>query len=434
MTRLFLRFYSGVILVLFIAWLIQVYVFRGTTETENIAVIEDVLGGGALSARDAILEAGEANFDQTIAEVRSRFAYPVNIVKRTDRPMPPHTTARVARGEAVLHAGKIDVALTGTGLLVELGPIPRLAGPSRGDVLLGLGSILLLAAGAIAILMRPIARHFRSVERAALAIADGNFSARIDGGKRSHTLPIVGAFNAMAQRVENSLRSQKELLQVVSHELRTPLARIKFATELVRSAEDEAKRNERLDLIDNATDKLDELVGELLDYTRLDEGTEVANRETVVADEIVAEAVALYCPMYPDIQFTMNASSVPVELTTYRAGIVRAIGNLVSNAGKYAKSQVRITVTERDDQAVIAVDDDGAGIAEADRDLVFEPFKRLPGNSQPGAGLGLALVRRICRRLHGDVTLTSSPLGGAKFQIQLPKDLQSDTRPIRKRN
>src|SRR5690606_29980990 len=124
-----------------------------------------------------------------------------------------HMTARIDRGEAVLYRGKIDAALPGTGLLVELGPIPRFAGPSRGDVLLGLGSILLLAAGAIAILMRPVARQLRSVERAALAITDGNFSARIDEGKRRHPLPIVDAFNAMAQRVENLLRSQKELLQ-----------------------------------------------------------------------------------------------------------------------------------------------------------------------------------------------------------------------------
>ena len=87
MTRLFFRFYLGVIAVLFIAWLIQAYVFRGSTEAENIEVIEDALGGGALSARDDILEGGEARFEETFAAVQSRFAYPVNIVKRSHRPM-----------------------------------------------------------------------------------------------------------------------------------------------------------------------------------------------------------------------------------------------------------------------------------------------------------------------------------------------------------
>ncbi len=420
MTRLFFRFYLGVIAILFVAWLIQAYVFRGTTEAENIKVVEDALSGGALSVRDDLIEGGEANFEKTLAEVRSRFAYPVNIVKRSDRPMPPEMNKRINRGEAVLHLGRIDVALPETELLAELGPLPQFAGPTRSDVLLGLGSVFLLAAGAIAVLMRPIARQFRIVERTAIAITDGDFSARIYEGKRKRGLPIIGAFNKMAERVESLLRSQQELLQAVSHELRTPLARIKFAAELVRTAESDEKREQRLDSIDEATDRLDDLVGELLDYTRLDEGSETSAYETVRVDELAAEAVAIHAPLYPEIRFRLEESSA-VELTTYRAGLLRAIGNLVSNAGKYAKSQVRLSVSQNDDSVLISVDDDGNGIDQADRERVFEPFTRLASHAEPGAGLGLALVRRICRRLNGDVTVATSDLSGARLVIRLPK-------------
>ncbi len=421
MTRLFLRFYLGVIVILFVAWVIQAYVFQGTTDAENIKVIEVALGGGALLARDEVIEGGEANYEATIANIQSRFDYPVKVVRRQDRRLSPEMIRRLERGEAVLYRSQMEAAIPNTDWLVELGPLPQFAGPTRSNVLLGLGSVLLLAAGAIAIVMRPIARQFRTVERTALAIADGNFSARIDEGKSKRGLPIVTAFNTMAGRVETLLRSQKELLQAVSHELRTPLARIKFATELVRSADDETKRLQRLDSIDEATDRLDDLVGELLNYTRLEQGAEVAPREVVEVDELMSEAITIYAPLQPSIQFNMSESSAPIELITYRAGLLRAIGNLISNAGKYARQCVEVSVAERDGLVIITVDDDGSGIPEADRKTVFEPFKRLAGDTQPGAGLGLALVQRICQNLQGEVTIDTSPLGGARFQIKLPR-------------
>lgn len=421
MTRLFIRFYLGIIAVLIVAWLIQAYVFRETTEVENMSVIEDALSGGAYSARDDIIEGGEENFEETIGEVRSRFAYPVNVVERSDRPLSPVLNARVDQGEAVLYADRILVAIPDTQRLVELGPLPKFAGPTRRDVLVGLGSVLLLAAGAIAILLRPIARQFRTVEQTALAIADGDLTARIDE-KPQRGLPIVSAFNKMADRVETLLRSQKELLQAVSHELRTPLARIKFATELVRSADEEEKREVRIDRIDEATDKLDDLVGELLDYMRLDEVGDVAPNQTVSVDGLVSEAIELYSPLNGDVQFRFTASSQQVVLTTCQSDLLRAIGNIVGNAAKYAKSQVEIAVAKQNGQVTITVDDDGAGIPENNREAVFEPFKRLAKEKQPGAGLGLAIVRRICRRLAGDVSVGTSPLGGARFEIHLPVD------------
>lgn len=422
MTRLFLRFYLGVILILFVAWCIQVYVFRGTTEASNLEVIEDALGGGTLSVRDDLLAGGVDNFSDTLVTVQQRFAYPVHIVKRSERSLSASAAVRVDRGEPVLYRDKMIAALTGTELLVELGPLPRFVGPDRNDVLIGLGSVFLLVALSISILLRPIVRQFRTVELAALAIADGDLSARIDVGKRKRKrgLPIIAAFNTMADQVESLLRSQKELLQAVSHELRTPLARIKFATELVRSAGDDEKREQRIDSIDEATDKLDELVGELLDYTRHDAGTETANREMVSLNDLIAEAVELHALLYPAIAFTTHVTPATMELCTYRAGLLRAVGNLISNAGKYAKSKVRISVQEQGEQVCIDVEDDGVGIAAADRELVFEPFKRVTGDSQPGSGLGLALVRRICQRLGGRVSIDESSLGGARFTIRLP--------------
>ncbi|QDT05419.1 Sensor protein RstB [Rubripirellula lacrimiformis] len=427
MTRLFFRFYLGVILILVVAWVIQAYVFQGTTEAANMGVVEEALAGGALLARDQLSAGGPDNMQSTLAEIQTRFAYPVNIVKRADRQMSAATALRIQDGQAVLFRGRVNAAIPDTDLLVELGPLPKFVGPSQRDILLGLGSVFLLVAVSIAILMRPIANQLRTVEHAALAIAKGDLSVRISEDKQDRGLPIVAAFNNMADRVERLLQSQKELLQAVSHDLRTPLARIKFATELVRSAEDEPKRQERLDAIDDATDHLDLLVGELLDYTRQDEGNESSKLENVCINDLVSESIAAHSPLHSAISFRGLDAAPLIQIVTYRAGLSRAIGNLISNAGKYSKSQVLVDASADDRLLRITVDDDGSGIAQCDRELIFEPFRRLGGDSQygkspAGMGLGLALVRRICRRMQGEVTVSESPLGGARFEIRVPFD------------
>lgn len=420
MTQLFIRFYLGIIVVLFAAWLIQAYVFIGTTADANVSVVEGALSGGAYSARDDLVKGGEENFEETMAKVRSRFAYPVNIVQSTERALTPELKTRVDSGEAILYFDRMLVSIPDSTWFVELGPLPQFAGPSQANMLVGLGSVLILAAVGIAILLRPIARQFRTVEQTALAIADGDLGARIDERRHRRGLPLVAAFNTMAERVENLLRSQKELLQAVSHELRTPLARIKFATELVRSADSEAKRDIRLDGIDEATDSLNDLVGELLDYMRLGEEVESVSKSLVPLEPLINEMIDVYSPLNSNIKFRFhNESRDEICMLTHRAKLQRAIGNLISNAAKYAKAQVLVCVQIQTESILISVDDDGPGIPQADRNSVFEPFKRLAKAKPPGAGLGLSIVRRICSQLDGEVLIGTSPLGGARFTIKL---------------
>ncbi len=107
--------------------------------------------------------------------------------------------------------------------------------------------------------------------------------------------------------------------------------------------------------------------------------------------------------------------------------LVRAVANLLDNAARYAHDVVRVTVTARDEAVVIDVDDDGPGIPAGDRARVFERFTRLDtararaGATDGGAGLGLALVRAIVDQHHGTVTADTSPLGGARLTLILPR-------------
>jgi signal transduction histidine kinase len=118
-----------------------------------------------------------------------------------------------------------------------------------------------------------------------------------------------------------------------------------------------------------------------------------------------------------------SANGVDLVVVGSVGQLQRALANLVDNAERHARSQVRIGTADRDGCAELWVDDDGPGIAPADRERVFERFTRLDdgrSRDQGGSGLGLAVVRSIVSRHHGRVWAEDSPLGGARLVISLP--------------
>ena len=438
MTRLFIRFYLGVIAILVGAWLIQSYVFRQRSETQNIRVVEQALSGGARLARDELSAASDHDAPITFRRIEDRFDYPVQVFDLDADWLNPQARKRLRNGEVVLVGDYIAIASTDRasdegaaameagasgpsrnwGLL--FGPLPQFVGPSQTEITFGYGIVFLLAAIAIAILLRPVASQFRAVERTATAITQGDLSARIDSSQAPKDLALVRAFNTMADRTETSLRSQRELLQGVSHELRTPLARIRFAADLVETAKTDEERRSRLEAIDSATQKLDDLVGELLSYVRLDSDVPEATSESIDVHALLAELVEIHAPLHPTKEFSVERPNDSVYFTADRESLSRAIENLLSNAGRFAKRHIGVRAFEQEAGIVIQVDDDGEGVPEADREKILEPFVRLENSCQRGAGLGLALVNRIAQRHGGQVVVDTSSSGGARFTLDLP--------------
>ena len=419
MTRLFIRFYVGVIVILVVALCIMAFAFKNRFDTDFPRIKEKALGGGVNVARQALKLAGDDPGDSVLEKLRAQFDYPVEVVAGGQ--VADEVREWFVDGDDVMvHVGDKLLVLTpstsGTAAL-KLGPVTLPQGPVETDMIVSLGVVLLLVAIAIVLMLRPLARQLGAMERTAISFADGDLSARVDVKSADSARTLAEAFNEMAGRTEALVRTQRELLQAVSHELRTPLARVNLAIDLIRTARDERERELRLKSLDSAAEDLDELVGELLQYVRLETGLPQVAWESIELAPLVEELIEKHSHGSSEMQFQIGADldHGDVRIVADRSGLARALGNLLANASRFGRRCVIINATATPAGVIIDVDDDGPGIPEPDRQRAFEPFVRLEDTGR-GAGLGLALVKRIVANHGGTAVAVESPFGGCRIR------------------
>jgi signal transduction histidine kinase len=232
---------------------------------------------------------------------------------------------------------------------------------------------------------------------------------------------LARTMNAMLDRLELSSQRQRQFVSDASHELRSPLASIRANLEVALRHSDRADWPAVAQRALAEDQRMEDTVTELLELARLDESagaTDLAALPDVDLDEIVLDQA-------------LQNGNVPVDVTHVAAGRVhgkreqlsRVVRNLLDNARRHARSQVALSLQTEDDTVELAVDDDGPGIAPADRDRVFERFTRLDdgrARDAGGLGIGLAIVKSTVEQHGGSIVVTDAPLGGARFLVRLP--------------
>jgi signal transduction histidine kinase len=231
---------------------------------------------------------------------------------------------------------------------------------------------------------------------------------------------LARTMNNMLGRLEEASDRQRRFVSDASHELRSPVSSIRAQLEVALAHPDQADWEHVARGVLAEDDRLERLIGDLLELARIDEGSATAV-EDVDLDEVVLTAVdrATRRPGPPVDAVGVSAVRLPGNTRQ----LERLVQNLLDNAARHARSRVAVRVRTDDGVAVLEVEDDGDGIPEADRERVFERFTRLEtgrARDSGGTGLGLALVREVARRHRGDVTVEDGSLGGARFVVTLP--------------
>ncbi|MET7296069.1 HAMP domain-containing sensor histidine kinase [Streptomyces griseoloalbus] len=304
------------------------------------------------------------------------------------------------RGRLTVHAGAplaAEHSAVSTSLTVMLIGLPMLLGVVAGVTWLVTGRAL-----------RPV----EGIRREMAAITASEDLARRVPEPATHDeiARLARTTNETLAALETSVERQRRFVADASHELRSPIASLRTQLEVA------AAHPELLDLDGAVEDtvRLQHLAADLLLLARLDAGERPAGTPVDLA--ALAREVATG-------RTGVTVDAEPAEVTGSRGQLGRVLANLLDNARRHARERVTVTVRREGTWAVLGVADDGDGVAEADRERIFERFVRLDAarsRDDGGAGLGLAIARDVAVRHGGTLTAGAAPAGGALFELRLP--------------
>ena len=281
-----------------------------------------------------------------------------------------------------------------------------------------------------AILAWYFSKPIKQLHQAFASAANGNLDVRVGvsmGSRRDELVDLGNAFDVMAVRLGALLQSQTRLLHQVSHELRSPLARLQIAVGLARQQPE--KLESSLARIERESERMDDLVGELLALSRLESGVIKLEKEHVNINELLTTVIE-------DARFEGEAKQIKIDYVPYVEALSaplsilgkqdllhRAIDNVVRNALKYSTSQSHVLIKAKfvNDFINITVNDQGTGVAEDELTSIFQAFYRGSNTNQAdGHGVGLAIAKQIIVAHGGSISASNNANGGLSVTIKLP--------------
>jgi signal transduction histidine kinase len=284
--------------------------------------------------------------------------------------------------------------------------------------------VILLSAVMWVVLGRTLA-PVEAIRRRADAISARRLDRRVpEPAQHDEIGRLARTVNAMLARLQDSAQRQQRFVADAAHELRSPVTSLRAQLETAGDSPgeriDEALRADLL----NETQRMQNLVEQLLVLARTDGAGRRGRRVVLDLDEAVEAAVVAAGGSGRHVAVDVSAVR-PVQIAGDPDLVEQMVRNLVDNAVRHARREVVVTLVCDDacDEAVLTVDDDGPGIGVDRREAVFERFTRLEDardRDSGGAGLGLAIVADVVREHRGRVDVTDSPAGGARFQVHLP--------------
>jgi len=379
-----------------------------------------------------------------------RFAAYERRAPRQPSTLPPVITAAASMLPAVMEGEHVIVTQpvvshgTRYGTLLVIVSTEHLRSRIHGYLLsmalLGLGA--LAAAGALALMLE------RMVSRPLLALADvarriaqtEDYSVRASGVSHDEIGLLAGAFNRMLTEIDGrqrqaqqAIRVRDDFLSIASHELKTPLTSLKLQVQGLLmmppeslSHDDAARFKQTLDVVDRQIVRLDKLIGNLLDVSRIAAGRLVLDPAETDLSSLVHEVTRQFEPQLQRCKCSLE-SRIEGSVTGFwdAPRIDQVVTNLLANAIKYGGGKpIELSVDSTPERARLVVRDHGIGISAEDQKRIFGRFERAASLSYGGLGLGLFISSQIVRAHGGTIRVESTLAVGSTFTVELPRKAQ----------
>ena len=289
-------------------------------------------------------------------------------------------------------------------------------------LLIALAGGVLVAAAFAWYSSRRITTPVLQLSEAADEVAHGNYDVDVPSGGAGEIGVLSERFGEMASRLAETEELERNFLMTVSHELRTPLTAIRGHVGALREGvvTDDELREASLTVIAAEAERLERLVGDVLDLAKLD-----AHRFTVLQEEVDMERLVdrAYVTFSEEarrrgIDYRRELEAKPV-IVSDGDRVLQIITNLLSNAFRWTPDggRVELELSATDGSVYVSIGDSGPGIAPSERERIFRPFWSRGGG---GTGLGLPIARELAAALGGRISLESSAEQGSRFELMLP--------------
>lgn len=337
----------------------------------------------------------------------------------------------VKPGVNVLPDGRILLATPLPGIQPPLMLVRRLHPRQLHDIPMPL--MLLLAAGIIALVSGVLAgilvRRIRRLREAVNIISQGDLSARAELNGNDEVSALARDFNHMAERIDQMMASQRQLVSDVSHELRSPLARLRIALELAQRS---SNPTSMLHKIGKEADELEQMVTQLLSLARMESGQASLDRQAIDLCPLLEKIAedANFEGATEDRQVQLQHCD-PVKIHIDPVLMHAAIENVVRNALRYSPPGKPVIIQSelRPGQLLIHIEDQGPGVPEQDLQRLFEPFTRVAearDRDSGGFGLGLAMTGKILEAHGGSAQAVNATPTGLHVTLTLPLNSNRD--------
>ncbi|KFM99489.1 sensor histidine kinase [Bacillus clarus] len=288
-------------------------------------------------------------------------------------------------------------------------------------------SVGIVISGIVFLISRRLANSFvkpiESIIHASSQIAEGTLHYKIKEDYPGELGELAYSLNHMSHKIETAEQLKNEFIASISHEIRTPLTGIKGWSETLKTVEHltEEEVKQGMGIISSETDRLIHLVEELLDFSRVESNHFNLYKQKVQLYDILKETIWQLTPKAEKKQIKLIANIEQIELIGDQDRLKQIFLNIVDNAIKYsyAQSEVYIDVTQVEEQAIIKVTDQGIGIAKEHLPFVNQSFYQI-NNYAAGAGIGLAIVKKMVELHGGTLSIMSKKGLGTTILIKLP--------------
>lgn len=291
-------------------------------------------------------------------------------------------------------------------------------------------ALIVLATAAAFVLARSLTKPIVQISKAAQEIAKGNLDVQVSVKSKDELGQLSNDFNRMAKEIARSSTLQRELVANVSHDIRTPLTMIKGYAETIKdlTGDIKEKREQQLDVIIAESNRLNVLVNDILDLSKLQAGQQKLTYQEFDLAQKLRDVMKRYdlLTMNEGFQFTLDVPEHPVLVYADEVKMEQVIYNIINNATNHTGADKRVTVTLKDgkEHAVVEIADTGAGIKPEDIPLIwdryYKPYKKNDRKGM-GTGLGLSIVKAILVAHQFDYGVNSVVGQGSTFWFEVKK-------------